>query len=117
MMINEVSKLTGLPNSTIRYYDSLNLLGPIKRGDNNYRFFDHKDIKTLNFINDSKGLGFSLSEIEEILLIKKSGNEPCNFVSDKIKEKISLIEEHIEELLRKKEELLEHLQTGEKVCG
>ena len=62
-------------------------------------------------------MGFSLSEIEEILLIKKSGNEPCNFVSDKIKEKISLIEEHIEELLRKKEELLEHLQTGEKVCG
>lgn len=117
MKIKDVSKETGLTDSTIRYYDSLGLLGEVKRGKNNYRVFDSNDVRTLNFITESKELGFSLDEISEILDIKGKGSEPCTYVSDKIREKINLIDDHIKDLIRKKADLILHLEEGEAACG
>lgn len=117
MKIKDVSKATGLTDSTIRYYDSLGLLGEVKREENNYRVFDSKDVRTLNFITESKKLGFSLVEISEILDIKEQGSEPCTYVYDKIRGKIDLIDEHIKDLVRKKAGLIAHLEKGEAVCG
>lgn len=117
MKIKDVSELTGLAGSTIRYYDSLGLLGPIDRLSNNYRKFNKHDVDILNFISESRDLGFSLTEVKEILEMKNSGEEPCSYVEDKIKEKIYLIDEHIKDLEKKKIELNKHLEVGHSVCG
>lgn len=117
MKIKDVSELTGLAGSTIRYYDSLGLLGPIDRLSNNYRKFNKHDVDILNFISESRDLGFSLAEVKEILQMKNSGKEPCAYVENKIKEKITLIDEHIKDLEKKRVELNKHLEIGHSVCG
>lgn len=117
MKIKDVSELTGLAGSTIRYYDSLGLLDPIDRLSNNYRKFNKRDVDILNFISESRDLGFSLAEVKEILQMKNSGKEPCSYVENKIKEKITLIDEHIKDLEKKRIELNKHLEIGHSVCG
>lgn len=115
--IKDVSKATGLNASTVRYYDSEGLLGKVKRGSNNYRVFDEKDIEILLFIKKARTLGFELEEIKKIIVLKNNGIHPCNYVSKKMQEKIFFIKTEIAKLEKEKERLEKHLEDAKKVKG
>lgn len=117
MLIKEICKITGLKSSTVRYYDKEGLLGEVKREGNNYRKFCGNDVNVLNFIKKARELGFTLDEIKQILRLKDSGTMPCDYVTDRIKEKIHLIEHQMEHLEQEKKKLQEHLAVGDSVCG
>jgi len=58
--IGSVAEATGLPPKTIRYYESIGLVGPARRTGGNYRLYDERDVTTLRFIERARRLGFSL---------------------------------------------------------
>lgn len=62
--INKASHLTQIPSSTIRYYEKVNLIAPIKRNTQENRVFDEKDIEILNLIRCFRHLGMSISDIK-----------------------------------------------------
>ena len=62
--INQASLLTQIPSSTIRYYEKVNLIAPIKRNSQGNRVFDDKDIEILNLIRCFRHLGMSIKDIE-----------------------------------------------------
>ena len=67
LTIKTFAEFAGVPYSTIRYYDEIGLLTPASRGDeNNYRYYDPMQLKTLNFIEVLVGLGIPLATIKEI---------------------------------------------------
>ncbi len=70
MLINELSKHTGLSAHTIRYYEKFGLVKG-KRNDaiksNNYLHYDEETIEKLELIRDAKSIGFTLSEIKVLL--------------------------------------------------
>lgn len=66
LSIKEFSDFTGIKQSTLRYYDEINLLSPVERGDNNYRYYMPFQVITLNFINVLIDLGVPLSVIKEM---------------------------------------------------
>lgn len=64
--IGELSRLYGVGTDTIRYYEELGLIRPV-RGENGYRMYDIKDIWRMNVIRDLRGLGFSMERIRDYL--------------------------------------------------
>ncbi len=68
--IGEVSKITGLNASALRYYDKVGLLTP-KRLEgavkNHYRVYDDDDVERINKISMLSKMGYGLKEIKQIL--------------------------------------------------
>lgn len=70
MTIGEVSKLTGVAESTLRYYDQIGLLSPARTGENvanNRRLYSDADIDRLEKIVILQEYGMELDEIREVL--------------------------------------------------
>ena len=66
MNIGDVSRASGLPAKTIRYYEDIGLLRPA-RGTNRYRDFSEQDAHKLAFLGRSRSLGFSIEECRTLL--------------------------------------------------
>ena len=64
--IGELSKLTGIPIRTLRYYDSIDLFKPSEVDlFTSYRYYKEEQIKDLKLINELKEVGFTLEEIRD----------------------------------------------------
>lgn len=64
--INEISKLYGIGLDSLRYYERIGVLKPL-RGKNGYRLYSLNDIYKLNIIKDLRQLGMSMKQIKEYL--------------------------------------------------
>jgi MerR family transcriptional regulator, copper efflux regulator len=66
MMIGELSKKSGLPIDTLRFYEKKGLIAAamIDRQPNNYRSYSEKSLERLALIQQAKRLGFTLTEIQ-----------------------------------------------------
>ena len=67
MRIGEVAKLTGLPASAIRFYESSGLIAPAQRHPNGYRDYPESVLGMLGLIKMGQQLGFSLDAIRSVL--------------------------------------------------
>jgi DNA-binding transcriptional MerR regulator len=66
VLINEVSKTTGLTKKAIEYYTMQGLVSP-NILENGYRDYDQSDINKLNTISILRQLGISTNEIKSVL--------------------------------------------------
>lgn len=85
--VGELAKRCKVSAETVRYYARIDLLHPDHHPMNGYKLFDGKDIKRLHFIRQAKMLGFSLTEIKDILNHASQGESPCPLVRSLIQEK------------------------------
>ena len=85
--IKEVANLTGLTTRTLRYYDEIDLLKPSRVGDNGYRFYESKELETLQQIMFYRKRGFELKQIKDIL------DNPEFDVAKALKEHLANLEE------------------------
>lgn len=70
MLINELSKRTGLSIHTLRYYENYGLFEgkpDEKVKTNNYKQYDKSLVEKIELIIEAKEIGFTLSEIKELL--------------------------------------------------
>ena len=70
MLINELSKQSGVSIHTLRYYENLGLIqGEADEtvSSNNYKHYDESLIERLETIKEAKEAGFALSEIKKML--------------------------------------------------
>lgn len=110
LFIGDLSKRTGVPVKTIRYYEDLGLLDKPKRTESEYRVYGQKDVDKLLFIKKAKDLGLKLSEIKKIIRSAERGLNPCCcLVRDLFTEKIKEYEDKITGLNRTKKRLEEKL--------
>ncbi len=68
MNIGRASDLTGLPIKTIRYYEEIGLVAPVRRA-NGYRHFGDRELRKLSFLQRARGLGFSIDECQALLAL------------------------------------------------
>src|SRR6185503_18508308 len=74
--IGEFSRITRVTVDTLRYYDALDLLKPVKVDPfTGYRYYSAKQLVSLNRILALKEVGFSLEEIARILQEKLTNEE------------------------------------------
>ena len=92
--IKEVCVLSGLSKRTLQFYDERYLLN-VERSKENYRIYSEEDIDKLWLILIYKEMGFSLSDICELL---DSGEEEIRSI---LADKMIEIEVEISELERR----------------
>jgi Cu(I)-responsive transcriptional regulator len=66
MNIGEVAERSGVPAKTIRYYEEIGLVRPLRNG-NGYRDFAAEELHRLAFLGRARSLGFSLEECRTLL--------------------------------------------------
>lgn len=116
MQIGELSKKSGVPKDTIRFYEQLGLLQPAMRNaQSRYRYYTNEAIHQLNLIGDLKELGFTLSEIGKIVQLRPTEN--CAPYKPFIREKAALLEKRIRELTIQKLELERSVSECPGNCG
>ena len=127
LKIGELAKRSGVTTKTIRYYELLGLLPDPQRTDSGYRLYGEADVERLVFIRRAKELGFSLSDIKEVLEIHDARHPPCvrvlAILERKIKEIDRLVRELKEfqgELVSLREESVARVEQGAEgasICG
>ena len=99
LLIGDVSKQTGVPIRTIRFYEEAGLLSPSERRPSGYRIYTAQDVEKLRFIQQAKRFGLTLKEIRSIMRRSHQGLQPCcDFVRELFSTKIRELEEKIAEL-------------------
>ncbi|PHQ96826.1 MAG: Cu(I)-responsive transcriptional regulator [Marinosulfonomonas sp.] len=68
MNIGNVSNLSGLPVKTIRYYEDIGLVSPL-RDSNGYRAFREKELHKLAFLGRARSLGFTIEDCRALLAL------------------------------------------------
>ena len=72
MRISQVAEQTGLPASTIRYYESAGLIEPAERGSNGYRLYSETEVERLSFIAGAKRLNLGLADVRQLVTARES---------------------------------------------
>ena len=72
MRISQLAERTGVPATTLRFYEASGLLRADRTGSN-YRVFGEEAVRRLAFIDTAKRLGLALPEIAELLAVWESG--------------------------------------------
>lgn len=96
--IGTLAKRAGVGIDTVRYYERQGLLKPRERLASGYRRYSELELSRLRFIRKAQVLGFSLSEIRELLSL--SSHHDVSRVKKKAEAKLVDVEQRIGELNR-----------------
>ena len=97
MNIGEVSRASGLPAKTIRYYEDIGLVRPARKA-NRYRDFSDQDIHKLVFLGRSRSLGFSINDCRTLLSLYEDHDRASADVK-------AVATKHLDDIAQKIEEL------------
>lgn len=114
MQISELSRQSGVPAKTIRYYESVGLLPAPARAGNNYRHYDSAVLDRLRFIASARSLGFALADVGELLDARDVGDTPCERVLDALDAQLATLNRRIADLLALRDDLRHLRVEGER---
>jgi DNA-binding transcriptional MerR regulator len=112
LKIGDVARLTGVSVDTVRFYEKERLLGTVRR-TSGIRRYDDQSVRRLQFVRRAASLGFSLTEIRELLALRVSSRTSCESVRDRALAKITDVDARISELTRMRDALAQVADT----CG
>ncbi|MGF7056904.1 MerR family transcriptional regulator [Brassicibacter mesophilus] len=109
LSIGEFAKLINITTETLRYYDRINLLKPIKIDPKTgYRYYSILQYEKLGTIKELRQLGMSIDEIKKYFN-NRNLKQSVNILKDKHDELIKKIKE-LQKLEKSIKEKIKHLQ-------
>ena len=105
LTIGDIAKLANVNVQTVRYYERRGLLVPTARRASGYRTYDNTAINRLRFIRRAQELGFTLSEIGELLALRLDSRTTAADVKARAVNKMNEIDEKIRDLEQIREAL------------
>ena len=108
--IGKAATLAGVSVDTIRFYQKLRLIESASRSVGGYRLFDGEQIRAVTFVRHAQELGFSLTEIKELLALRRN-NHACSDVQSMLKCKLMDVRGKIKNLVRLETELQEAMRN------
>ncbi|RUM94549.1 MAG: MerR family transcriptional regulator [Thiothrix sp.] len=110
----------------VRYYARIGLIRFVGRQQNGYRLFKSQDAARLRFIRMAKQLGFTLSEIKQIIRHADMGESPCGDVRKIIEHRIDenrskikamlKLQIRMEKALKQWRQMADGIPDGDSVC-
>ena len=97
MKIGELEARSGASRHTLRYYEQIGLISPLRQ-TNNYRVYTTQTLQDLDFIQRAQSMGFSLGEIGEILDAQRNKTIDCADGAKLIEKKMAEIRQKIANL-------------------
>ena len=111
--IGQLSKMTGVKSSTIRYYEEMKLIRPRGRSEGNQRRYYDKELQKLSFIKHARDLGLSIDSIRKLIELNNHPEKNCKDANDIAESHLKLVKEKIKKL-KKLEKELKRITAG---CG
>lgn len=97
--IKEAAALSGLPASTLRYYESIGVIAPVSRGaSSGHRVYDEDDLDQLTWVACLSATGLSVSDMKQYVANGRRGPEAAA-------EQVALLEAQAARLEREAEHL------------
>jgi DNA-binding transcriptional MerR regulator len=94
MKIGELEARSGASRHTLRYYEQIGLISPLRQA-NKYRVYTAQTLQDLDFIQRAQSMGFSLGEIGEILDAQRNKLIDCADGAKLIEKKMAEIKQKI----------------------
>jgi len=126
MQVHEVARNLGVTPDTVRYYTRAGLLEPERNPENSYKEYRKQDRHRLRFILSARHLGFSVSDIAQILEHADKGESPCQLVRQLIEGRLGEVNKRFDDMAKLKARMEtaveawstepDHAPTGEMIC-
>lgn len=105
MQIGAIAKKTGLSVDAIRFYERVGLIQSPPRSAGGFRLYEPPAVETLRFIRRVQHLGFTLTEVRDLLALRARPLQPCAPVRHRLVRKITSIRGKLNELRKLEAEL------------
>lgn len=103
--IGELSRRTGVKITTIRYYESVELLQEPPRTVVGRRIYGETHLRRLNFIRHARELGFEVDHIRELLELTDHPEKSCARVDSIARQHLAEVDDKIARLTLLRTEL------------
>jgi Hg(II)-responsive transcriptional regulator len=100
LTIGQLAKQAQVNVETVRYYERRGLLPAPPRRESGYRQYSPQDVAYLQFIRRAKTLGFSLTEIADLLALWVDPETTCGDVRAQAERKLTDVDAKIRALKR-----------------
>lgn len=109
--IRQVAQLTGLSIDTLRYYERIGLIEPVRRAANGHRQYRQADLEWINFIMRLRETGMPLAQISYFAQLRRQGPQTT-------RERRLILEGHQRLLAQQMQHLAQHMEalTEEITC-
>jgi len=105
LLISELAKKVNVNKETIRYYERKGLIPNPPRNESGHRQYSQIDVKRTEFIKRTQSLGFSLKEINDLLMLKIESGTTCKDIQKIVELKIFDVDQKITDLMMIKKTL------------
>jgi len=99
LTIGELSRRTSLTPRAIRYYERLGLVAAPRRSEANYRLFDSDSVERLRFIAKCRSLGFSITEIADLVAAMDDADHTCAQVAELARHHLGIVDAKLQSLV------------------
>ncbi len=104
LTVSKLAREAGVGVETIRYYEKRGLIARPEQ-QNGYRKYGAADVARLRFIKSAQRLGFTLSEIGDLIQLEQDQHAQCGDLHERAQAKIEMIDAKIADLQRMRQEL------------
>lgn len=109
MTISEVSRLFGMPMDTLRYYEKIALMDPVRKDGRGHRDYQENDLRRLRFLKLMRSAGVSIEKIKEYVALYNRGEQTLPARKQLLISQREELLERISELQLVAEELVYHI--------
>lgn len=106
--IAQVSEMMALPESTLRYYEGIGLMEPVRKNSGGHRRYEEKDLRRIRFIQTLRNAGISVQEIKRYVDMVYEGVHT-------IPERKEILISQLDKLKKRAEELNQTIRDLEQV--
>lgn len=100
MKIGELASLAGVSVQTVRYYERRGLLAEPERRASGYREYTPAALDRLHFIKRAQELGFTLTEVGQLLALRLDPRTSASAVKARAEAKIADVDRKLHDLER-----------------
>lgn len=98
MTIGPLSKAAGVKVTTIRYYESIGLMGEPDRSESGQRLYGDDSVQRLSFIRHARDLGFPMAAIRDLLQLQSDPGENCAAVDAIARDQLNDVRKRLNQL-------------------
>lgn len=97
--IQEMSHRTGLGIHTLRYYEQIGLIDPVKRLDNGHRRYQSTDLTRIEFLKRLRATGMSIKAMQYYVELYRMGDSTLQERREILQEHRTVIQTQVDDLL------------------
>lgn len=121
LTIGAMAKMCGVTVRTLRYYEEMDLIGPVRRSSGKYRLYSHRTVKRVKAILALQDLNYCLEEILVTLgpysrTMGFSKRDQIEATRQSLEIQKQCIETKLQDLVRLKEDINQRLHTLITLC-